>query len=239
MSKLETMLQVGRTFGVRDGMLRLEYELQRGSGLMSWRMRSVQGWDSWDLNRIAPGTSAEEMRAKRRDGTRPFFFDDAQTLGTSIRKLIGLDGEKSVLAEAERILRGDLPFFGRLSFKSGFPPRWFQNPVTGQTVSPHQPWTQLRFASPAHGDMKFILEPSRFLFVYPLVRAYALSGDERFPQAFWNTMEDWAQCSPPMAGPLWICGQECSCAFSHGRSRCTRSSIRAPQPASVSHCSCQ
>ena len=43
MSKIGTMLQVGRTFGMRDGMLRLEYELQRGSGLMSWRMRSVQG----------------------------------------------------------------------------------------------------------------------------------------------------------------------------------------------------
>ena len=56
MSKIATMLQVSRTFGVRDGMLRLEYELQRGSGLMSWRMRSVQGWDSWDLKRIAAGT---------------------------------------------------------------------------------------------------------------------------------------------------------------------------------------
>ena len=43
MSKIGTMLQVSRTFGMRDGMLRLEYELERGSGLMSWRMRSVQG----------------------------------------------------------------------------------------------------------------------------------------------------------------------------------------------------
>ena len=68
----------------------------------------------------------------------------------------------------------------------------------------------MRFASPAYGDLKFILEPSRFLFVYPLVRAYALSGDERFPEAFWNAIEDWARNSPPMAGPLWICGQECS-----------------------------
>jgi hypothetical protein len=210
MGKIATMLQVSRTFGVRDGMLRLEYELQRGSGLMSWRMRSVQGWDSWDLKRIAPATCAEDMRTARRDGARPFFFTGAQTIGTSIRDMIGLHGEKSVLAEAERILAGNLPFFSQLSFACGFPPRWFQNPVTGQSVSPHQPWTQMRFASPDYGDLKFILEPSRFLFVYPLVRAYALSGDERFPQAFWNAIEDWARHSPPMAGPLWICGQECS-----------------------------
>src|SRR5271168_535760 len=84
MSKLGTMLRVGRTFGIRDGMLRLEYELQRGSGVMSWRMRSVQGWDSWDLKRIAPGVSGEELRAARSDGGRPFFFADARNLGPSI-----------------------------------------------------------------------------------------------------------------------------------------------------------
>ena len=210
MSKIGTMLQVGRTFGMRDGMLRLEYELQRGSGLMSWRMRSVQGWNSWDLQRIAPGARAEEMVASRRDGRRRFFFTDAQALGTSIRKIIGPDEEKTVLAEAERILAGNLPFFGQLSFACDFPPQWFRNPATGQSVSPRQPWTQMRFASPAYGDLKFILEPSRFLFVYPLVRAYALTGDERFPQAFWTAIEDWALHSPTMAGPLWICGQECS-----------------------------
>ena len=70
MGKLGTMLQVGRTFGMRDGMLRLEYELQRGSGLMSWRMRSVQGWNSWALERIAPGVQAESLRAARQDGAR-------------------------------------------------------------------------------------------------------------------------------------------------------------------------
>src|SRR5271170_4449781 len=210
MSKIDTMLQVGRTFGMRDGMLRLQYELQRGSGLISWKMRSVQGWDSWDLKRIAPGAQAEDMRAARRDGTLPFFFADAQVLGTSVRKIIGDEGEESVLAGAERVIAGHLPFFGQLSFACDFPPQWFRNPVTGQCVSPGQPWTQMRFASPAYGDLKFILEPSRFLFVYPLIRAYALSGDEKFPAAFWIALEDWARHNPPMAGPLWICGQECS-----------------------------
>jgi hypothetical protein len=209
-SKIGTLLQVGRTFGVRDGMLRLEYELERGSGLMSWRMRSVQGWDSWDLKRIAPTTTPEEIKTARRNGKCPFFFTDVQTIGPSIRKIIGLEEEKSILAEAEHILAGNLPFFGALSFACGFPPRWFQNPITGQSVSPHQPWMQMRFASPEYGDLKFILEPSRFLFIYALVRAYALSGDEKFPAAFWSAVEDWARHSPPMSGPLWICGQECS-----------------------------
>lgn len=210
MVKLGTLFQVGRSFGVRDGMLRLEYELQRGCGLMSQKMRSVKGWNAWDLQRIAPDASAEEMLAARRDGSVPFFFTEAPKLGPSIKHIIRPVEKLAILTQAERVLAGHVPFFGDLSFDCNFPHRWFQNPATGQSVSPRQPWTQMRFASPAYGDLKFILEPSRFLFVYPLVRAYALSSDERFPQAFWHALEDWARQSPPMAGPLWICGQECS-----------------------------
>ncbi len=210
MNKLDTMLEVGRSFGVRNGMLRLQYELQRVSGLMSRKMRTVQGWDSWRPENAAPGFSVDDILSSRRDGVRPFFFCDARTLGAEIRKVVGFKGEQSVLAQAERILKGELPFFGQLSFDCGFPPRWLQNPGTGQSVSPRQSWTHMRFASPIYGDLKFILEPSRFLFIYPLVRAYALSGDDRFPQAFWSALEDWILKNPPMDGPLWICGQESS-----------------------------
>ncbi len=210
MAKLGAMLHAGRAFGMRDGMLRLEYELRRGSGLMSLKMRSMEGWDSWDVNRIAPAASAEDMRAARLNGKPEFLFGDVRSLGKSIKAIIGPDGEQSVLREADRILAGNLPFFGQLSFACNFPPRWFDNPVTGQSVASDETWTHMRFASPSYGDLKFILEPSRFLFAYPLVRAYALTGDERFPRAFWRAIEDWAENSPPMAGPLWICGQECS-----------------------------
>ncbi len=210
MAKLGAALQVGRTFGVRHGILRLGYELERGSGLMNRRMRSVQGWDAWDLTRIAPHVSSEKLLRDRRDGTSRFFFRDARTLGSAIKQFLSHDEEKSILADAECILTGTLPFFGSLSSACGLPPRWFENPVTGQTISPCQPWTRMRFASPVYGDLKFILEPSRFLFVYALVRAYALTSDERFSETFWHFLEDWAAHSPPMSGPLWICGQECS-----------------------------
>jgi Heparinase II/III-like protein/Heparinase II/III N-terminus len=210
MGKLGTLWKIGRTFGARDGALRLGYEVQRGSGLMSQRMRSVQGWDAWSLKSIAPKTSVEEILSTRREGDSPFFFSDSRDLSTELKKILGGDGEESVIAEGNRILEGNLPFFGRLSLECEFPPNWFQNPVTGQSVSPDRPWTQMRFASDDYGDLKFILEPSRFLFVYSLVRAYALSGDERFPEGFWKAIESWADQSPPMSGPLWICGQESS-----------------------------
>jgi len=209
MGKLSAFVQTARAFGSGHGLLRLSYELQRGSGALARRMRSQEGWDHWSLAGIAPGASAEELLRSRRQ-SQQFFFADPRELAEPLRTVLGQEGEKAVLAEAEAILRGNLPFFGRLSFTCGFPPNWFENPATGQRVAPTRPWTTMRFASPDYGDLKFILEPSRFLFVYPLARAYALSGDERYAQAFWTALQDWAQKSPPMLGPLWICGQESS-----------------------------
>lgn len=203
-------MQIGSTFGVRDGALRLGYEIQRGSGWMSRRMRAVEGWDRWNLARIARGVSAQALLHNRREGSSPFFFADARTLGPRLKKIIGAEGEPSIVAMAESILHGNLPYFGRLSFACGFPPNWFRNPATGESVAPDRSWTTMRFASPDYGDLKFILEPSRFLFVYALARAYGVSGDERFPAAFWRAIEDWSHHNPPMSGPLWICGQESS-----------------------------
>jgi hypothetical protein len=208
--KVSTLIQTARAFGVRDGMLRLDYELRRGSGLLSREMRSVQGWDAWPLSRTAPGQTGAKLLSARREGSHKFLFADVRDLAARIRNVLGHDKESSLLAHAENILSGDLPFFGRLSFDCGVPPQWFRNPATGQCVSPKQRWMQMRFSSRVYGDLKFILEPSRFLFVYPLVRAYALTGDERLPRAFWSAVEDWTHHNPPMSGPLWICGQECS-----------------------------
>ncbi len=208
MSRLATWFQVGRTFGLRDGALRLGYELQRATGLIDLRLRSAEGWDRWDLKHIAGQRGAEDFLRLRRSGKHPFFFSDARALAPVLKRLLGSKGEKSLLAEAQSVVDGNLPFFGRLSFPCGLPPDWFRNPATGQSVSPQRPWTTMRFASPDHGDLKFILETSRFLFVYPLARAYALTEDERYAEAFWRAIEDWAEKNPPMAGPLWVCGQE-------------------------------
>ena len=214
MGKLGTMLQIVRTFGARDGALRLGYELQRASGLMSRRMKTVHGWNAWSLKHIAPKTSPEDILSARRERSHPFFFSDSRSLAEALKKILGASGEERAIAESNKILEGNLPYFGRLSFAGGFPPKWFQNPLTGQSVSPNRQWTQMRFASGSspddYGDLKFILEPSRFLFVYPLARAYVLSGDERYAEAFWMSIESWASNSLPMSGPLWICGQESS-----------------------------
>jgi asparagine synthase (glutamine-hydrolysing) len=63
-------------------------------------------------------------------------------------------------------------------------------------------------SSQRHFDIKFVWEPNRFAFVYTLVRAYAATQDEKYPEAFWTLIEDWAQQNPPNTGPNWMDRQE-------------------------------
>lgn len=100
MGKVGTLWQIGRTFGLRDGTLRLKYEAQRGIGVLARRMRLVNGWESWDLKRIAPQSSAEDFLNVRRHGGRPFFFSDPRSLAPALKKVLGDDGEKLLFAEA-------------------------------------------------------------------------------------------------------------------------------------------
>jgi hypothetical protein len=210
MSKIGTMLQVGRTFGMRDGMLRLEYELQRGSGLMSWRMRSVQGWNSWDLKRIAPGARAEEMVASRRDGRRRFLFTDARTLGTSIRKIIGPDEEKICSRRSGADSCRQSAVLRSTVFRLRLPAA-----VVSQSCNRSERFTAAAVDADAF-RLARLRRPEIHSRAFPVLVCLSAGsrlrshGDERFPQAFWTAIEDWALHSPTMAGPLWICGQECS-----------------------------
>ncbi len=110
--------------------------------------------------------------------------------------------------EAERILAGELLYFERTPYQVGYPPDWHLDPRTQVRVEARKHWSQI----PDYGtyDIKFIWEASRFNQVYALVRAYSFKKDERYPEAFWTLVEDWAEKNPPQRGPNWKCGQETS-----------------------------
>ena len=211
MSKLGTLVQIGRTFGVRDGMLRLGYELRRGSGLLSHHLQSVQGWSSWELERIAPGTSAKDLLHARRDGSRPFFFADSRALGLALRAVVGPDGEKSILAEAQNILNGNLPYFGRLSFACRFPPQLVPKPRHRAACFPRS----------AVDDHAICIPRLRRSQIHPgtIEIPVRISAGSRLRLERRGTVRrSFLECCRGLGSstirrclvPLWICGQESS-----------------------------
>lgn len=109
---------------------------------------------------------------------------------------------------ADEVAAGTLRFFEHTPASIGFPPDWHTNAFTGKRLPTDRHWSEI--SDFGHGDIKVIWEPSRFGFVYALVRSYWRSGDERYPELFWGLVEAWRRDNRPQSGANWKCGQETS-----------------------------
>jgi hypothetical protein len=118
-------------------------------------------------------------------------------------------GDQEILAQADRVLAGEIRFFGGGWRDVGVPPRWHVNSTTGYQY-PRAHWTEISDDDSDAGDIKDVWEPSRFTFTLPLARAFALSNDDRYVEQWWALVESWAAENPPNLGVNWRCAQESS-----------------------------
>jgi hypothetical protein len=109
------------------------------------------------------------------------------------------DNASILLAEADETCGGMVRLFGA-------PPV----PLVMSISTPLKHWTAYeRGQSVKEGeDIKFTWEAGRFGWAFPLARAYHLTGDERYPAAFWAYAESFLEANPPNAGPQWASAQE-------------------------------
>ncbi len=161
----------------------------------AWKDRPLKTW----LKRRIPSTP--EAYAQWRQQNSPQFFFEKITLPQDV-----FWDPQLAVEEAERILNGELKYFARKFVKTGFPPDWHKDPISGKRLDSHRHWSEI--SDDGDGDIKFIWEASRFSMVYPLIRAYTATRDEKFAEAFWLLIESWAESNPPNTGPNWMDGQE-------------------------------
>jgi hypothetical protein len=232
LNRIKTLASLYRELGLRWSAFRLAYAFRLRSGLIrlqtpqyAWADRPLKHWLKSDI----PSTP-ETYAAWRKQNAPKFFFD--KDLGG---RVVALQRHVSRLPieEADRLLNGELKYFSHTYQKTGFPPNWHFNVTLSRSPDPERSegegagegsllqspeilrsaqndmlahWSQISDDSAT--DIKFIWEPNRFAFVYTLVRAYAASGDEKYPQAFWQLIQDWAEHNPPNTGANWKDGQE-------------------------------
>lgn len=106
---------------------------------------------------------------------------------------------RELLAEAEEITAGQVRLFGGAPVALS---------LTPPDASHHWTFYEGRPDRAGVEDFKLIWEPARFGWVYPLGRAYLLTGDERFPAVFWEYLETFCRANPPNRGPNWLSAQE-------------------------------
>jgi hypothetical protein len=112
-----------------------------------------------------------------------------------------------LIERGQRVVGGEYEAFGAEWRRMPVSPvEWRTHFSTRYEFSNDLWWTVPHL--PAEADIKDVWEPARFAWVYDLIRAYRLTGDETFATAFYKHLQRWMESSHPFRGVHWSCGQE-------------------------------
>lgn len=162
-----------------------------------------------NLMRIAP--VSEKIFEK--DTAYPKKLDLFQIDIRKIRELLQNLDEKDkseLIATADDICKGIIKAFSSIELDYGSPIDWQMNPLTGRRCNENEKWYRIPDFSQERGDIKVIWEASRFSHLITLARAYLLTNNRKYYQAFSEQIADWLKQNTYSRGANFKCGQECS-----------------------------
>ena len=213
MASIESILRAVGELGPKPTLLYGMYQILLRLGWLKWRTPQFDWQDASLAHWLSPGFSSdpEDYLELRVRNNKCFFFHPDDEFIHALRQAIG-QNENAAIAEADSILEGRFQLFGTENWNLGFPPDWgmFASPP-GDSVSDSidldRHWTQYDDTDFSQ-DIKLLWEPARFGWVFPLVRAYVLTGDVRYADAIWDLVDSWRESNPPNSGPHWSSAQE-------------------------------
>ena len=118
-------------------------------------------------------------------------------------QILGEEGKVILLKEANEIVNGNVRIFGEsipFNFNLGQPLQHWTAYETNQVLL-----SSFLFL---YNDIKFLWEPARFAWAFTLGRAYHLTQDNKYAEAFWKYFESFTASNPANMGPHWMNGQE-------------------------------
>ncbi len=185
-NRVNVLLKSLRQLGIKPMALLAVYRL----GIISGHYRRV----------TPPGQPlVSGMRAStllRTDQPGPLDIPNSARLGT----LLSEEAKAEAVSLADEVVGGQVRLFGTT-------PR----PMVLKPAGPLLHWTEYKDTLAGPGgdeDIKFTWEQGRLGWLYPLARAYVLTGDERYPETFWRYLEEFLQANPANLGPHWSSAQE-------------------------------
>lgn len=122
--------------------------------------------------------------------------------GDQIIEVVGTDGYSKLLNEADQIVNNR-----KYAYFGGEVKEINLQPVSFDQL---QHWTTYESgkATLPQSDIKFIWEPARFGWAFPLARADHVTQDSRYREMFWQLLEEFKTANPAMLGPNWLSAQE-------------------------------
>lgn len=179
-SRIFTALKFLRQFGFRPLGLFALYKL----GLLTGHYK-----------RVTPSNSASQISNSYSLFTLPNREQLDQTLGE--------EGKATLVNQANEIVGGKILVFNESTLLNFNHNQSLQHWTAYE--SDHKLLSSFVFL---HNDVKYLWEPARFAFAFTLGRAYHLTQDDRYAEAFWKYFESFTKNNPANLGPHWMNGQE-------------------------------
>jgi hypothetical protein len=173
----------------------------------------------WTLNRalyssklkmltMAPFTELifeRNVEIKRLD----LFEFNLTTLQSFLEKLSD-EKKEEIITIADKAIDGKIMGFSSIELDYGSPINWHYNPLTGFKSEKDVKWYRIPDFDTNLGDIKVIWEASRFTHLFYFIRAYILTHNKKYYDAFSFQIHDWLENNTYSYGANFKCGQECS-----------------------------
>lgn len=147
----------------------------------------------------------KNVQVKRID----LFEFNIQSIKDFLDKLTA-EKKAEIVFVADKAINGIVTGFSSIELDYGNPINWHYNPVTRAESKKNVKWYELPDFDQELGDIKVIWEASRLTHFFYFVRAYLLTGDPKYYEAFSKHLNDWLENNPYPYGANFKCGQECT-----------------------------
>lgn len=173
----------------------------------------------WTVNRLlysaklrmmAAMPTTEKLYEKKIDIKRIDIFSFETQAIKDFLKELNEEKKAEIVMIADKAIDGIITGFSSIELDYGNPIRWHYNPITGIESSRDDKWYRIPDFDTELGDIKAVWEASRFTHFLYFVRAYLLTSNKKYYEAFSVQLEHWLKSNTYSCGANYKCGQECT-----------------------------
>ncbi|MBA2175361.1 heparinase II/III family protein [Halobacillus locisalis] len=115
---------------------------------------------------------------------------------------------EQIIQAANKATNGIITGFSSIDLDYGSELNWHYHPISKVQIDNKKKWYEIPDFDPSRGDIKVVWEASRLTHFFYLARAYMLTKDMKYYQAYSRQLEDWIKNNPYSFGANYKCGQE-------------------------------
>ena len=177
---------------------------------------SEYGWP-WVINRSLYSAKLKMMRTipvteflfeKKLNIKRIDIFDIDVIQIENFLAEISDDDKQKIIEAADISLEGRIKAFSSIELNYGDPINWHINPISGIEVDKNIKWYRIPDFDPTRGDIKAVWEASRFTHFFYFSRAFMITKDIKYYNAYSDQLDNWLKENRYSFGANYKCGQE-------------------------------